>query len=72
MTCEDWFRAGYRDGIEESVINRCRTSSALSDLHPYYIAGYKAGAVDWYRCRDDVEKSWAFFQKRLDKTKITR
>lgn len=61
------FRCGYRDGIEESVVNRRRTSAELTGLNPYYIAGYKAGAVDWYYCRDDVEKSLTFFKKLLDK-----
>lgn len=64
------YREGYRDGIEESVINRRRTSAELEGLNPFYAAGYKAGAVDWYHCRDDVEKSLTFFRKWLDNAKI--
>lgn len=60
------YRAGYRDGIEETVLNRCRTAAELDGLDPYYVAGYKAGVVDWYHCRDDVEKSLINFRRRLD------
>ena len=64
---EDWYKWGYRDGVEECVINRRRSLEDLKGLHPFYIAGYKAGAVDWYHCKDDPEKSWKNFQKILDK-----
>jgi len=48
---EQQFRWGYRDGIEERVLNCPRTIGK----NPLYNLGYLFGVLDWIRGVDDVE-----------------
>jgi len=57
------FEWGYRDGVEESVINRRRSRSDLSDTPEPYKEGYILGAVDWSRNTVDREKRLNNYKK---------